>query len=82
MRSVNEYLVLYDYGTGGLWAVLHAQAENKILEKFPNLKIFYDKPVWMNNDEYLKIASETGFSINSIPKEHWLWKTNTDLLLR
>jgi hypothetical protein len=32
-----EYLVLYDYGMGGVWAYLTAENEDQIRERFPQL---------------------------------------------
>ena len=41
-----EYLVLYDYGMGGVWANLTAENEDQIRERFPQLQVVTERPSW------------------------------------
>lgn len=47
-----RYLVVYDYGTGGLWAFIRAGSRDAILSKFPQLEIIDQRPEWMTKEEY------------------------------
>lgn len=73
---MNNYLVLYDYGSGGLWAVLKAESKQKILETIPKLQILDTRPSWMTEQNYQEILKETGYSIDSIPVDSWLSQIN------
>lgn len=43
-----EYLVCYDYGTGGLWGVLIAVSADAIRAKYPELGVADSVPAWMD----------------------------------
>jgi hypothetical protein len=45
------FLVLYDYGQGGLWAHLIAESENQIRSRHPELVILEARPAWMSAEE-------------------------------
>ena len=47
----DRYLVVYDYGTGGLWAYVTASSETEILEAFPELEVVHEQPGWMGDAE-------------------------------
>lgn len=42
--TTREFYVLYDYGQGGLWAILVAESAEQVRERFPQLKIFEEAP--------------------------------------
>jgi len=46
-----EYLVLYDYGTGGAWAYILAESRDQIAERYPQLEIVAEPPDWLTGDE-------------------------------
>lgn len=46
------FLVAYDYGSGGLWAILMAPSIEAIAVKYPELTIAEDRPSWMTSDRY------------------------------
>jgi hypothetical protein len=50
-RSKKRYLVVYDYGTGGLWGVIEARSETEILSEYPELKIV-SRPAWMSEERF------------------------------
>lgn len=54
----DEFLVCYDYGMGGLWAVLIAPSEDAIKSKYPELSIASSQPAWMTDDRMARLRSE------------------------
>lgn len=60
------FLVVYDYGMGGVWLLIDARSVEEIESKYPKLKAYEDKPDWMSNSE----KSETIQDIENI-KYHW-----------
>ncbi len=46
----SRYLVVYDYGTGGVWAYVTAPSEDAILQAFPELQVVRERPEWMDDD--------------------------------
>ena len=46
-----RYLVVYDYGMGGLWAYVIASSATQILDAFPELKVVHEQPEWMDDAE-------------------------------
>jgi len=53
-----EYLVAYDYGMGGLWAILIAPSEDAITAKYPELAVAPERPPWMDDDRYDRLRGE------------------------
>lgn len=50
-----EFLFAYDYGIGGLWAVLMAPSPEAIRAKYPELGVAPERPTWMNDEHYEKL---------------------------
>lgn len=70
------YLVVYDYGQGGVWFLLDARSVSEIQKKWPFFKAYKDRPEWMSPDEklrYVERCKETEFQwdIDNDP-EGWL----------
>jgi hypothetical protein len=65
------HLVLYDYGTGGLWAYVYAHSRDEISRKYPKLTIVENRPAWMSDETYDLISSVNAFAIGDEPPE-WL----------
>jgi hypothetical protein len=61
-----EYLIVYDYGMGGVWAILAARSEQEICEKYPELKVFDVRPSWMS-DAYYNNIRDNSFDIDVVP---------------
>ena len=61
------YLVAYDYGMGGLWGVIVARSAEEILAQYPELSIVSDRPKWMSDDEYERIAADETHDIDGAP---------------
>lgn len=67
----HPFLVVYDYGAGGVWAVIYAEDKAQIAAKYPLLKVVDTRPVWMTEDEYRQIRDALSFDIEAEPRG-WL----------
>lgn len=47
----SKFLVLYDYGQGGVWAYLLADSADEIRRAFPALRVFEQPPQWMKQQD-------------------------------
>ena len=61
-----EYLVVYDYETGGAWAFLTANSAEEILERLPELKIVTVKPTWLTPTEEEHIRRSMSIDIDDV----------------
>ena len=64
-------LVCYDYGMGGVWAVLLANGPVDVTNKYHWLTTFETRPEWMSEGEYNEIAATQTFDIDEAPRG-WL----------
>lgn len=62
-----DYLVVLDYGMGGLWAVVRAESKDQIGELYPELKVVEHRPVWMDDTEYESLRADE-LSIDAAPR--------------
>ena len=70
-RGKKQFLVVYNYGQGGVWAIIYAHSRLEIAKKYPQLKIYRFKPFWMNRVTYNKIKTTMALDINDAPSG-WL----------
>ncbi len=61
-----EFLVLYDYRKGGVWAYLMAESADQIEQMFPELKVVTDHPAWLTEDEERKLRARMTIDIDDI----------------
>lgn len=61
------FLVVYDYGMGGLWGTMMAASEEEIDAKYPELIIFDGRPDWMPEDDYEDVRSNV-YDVDEPPK--------------
>jgi hypothetical protein len=59
-----EFLVVYDYGMGGVWAFATARSEAEIEEVFPELTIIGERPEWMTPEEEQNIRAVSSFVVS------------------
>jgi len=59
-----RYLVLYDYGQGGLWGYVLAETAEDITRRFPELVVVNEVPDWMGGDLEVRLR-ETEEDIDS-----------------
>jgi hypothetical protein len=65
MVTKHTFLCVYDYGMGGIWMTIDASSANEIEKRFPDFKVIGDRPAWMTDDEYERIAQESAYDIDS-----------------
>jgi hypothetical protein len=53
-----EFLVCYDYGMGGLWAVMIAPSKTAISKTYPELLFAVEQPGWMTDEYFEKLRSD------------------------
>jgi hypothetical protein len=70
-KAKAPFLVVYDYGAGGVWSIVHARTAAEITAKYPELKVFEPRPAWMDDKEYARIARVRAFDIDAHPSG-WL----------
>ncbi|HEY8002882.1 MAG TPA: hypothetical protein VIE16_01575 [Phenylobacterium sp.] len=49
------YLVVYDYGAGGVWATIMAPSAAAIASKYPLLKVIAERPSWMDDNQHNRL---------------------------
>ena len=54
-----RFLVLYDYGQGGLWGYVGASSAEEITARFPEVEIVEDTPAWLTMDLRKKLEQRT-----------------------
>lgn len=62
----SEYLIAYDYGSGGLWGVILARSEDEITGVYPEVTVVRNRPKWMTDERYAELA-DTPYDIDGAP---------------
>lgn len=60
---LREFLIVYDYGTGGVWGLALASNPAKIREHFPQLRIVAERPIWMDDGRFQKLREASSFVV-------------------
>lgn len=68
-----RFLVVHDYGMGGVWAIIHARSREEIYGKYPDIKVLDARPGWMSDADYETIVSRLSYDIDDEP-QGWLSK--------
>ena len=74
--SKSLFLVVYDYGTGGVWQYFRARSPNEIIAQYPGLKVVSKRPPWMTDAFHSKQVSKA-YDIDEPPDE-WLSATQVE----
>jgi hypothetical protein len=61
--AFGAYLVCYDYGQGGVWAMIRAESPDSINASYPELTVFESPPDWMSGDELDRIRATTTLDV-------------------
>jgi hypothetical protein len=61
---MKEFLVVYDYGSGGVWGIAIASSEKEISQHFPDLQVVPDRPEWMDDEMVGRIRDESFFVLD------------------
>jgi hypothetical protein len=62
-----EFLVAYDYGTGGLWGILYARSKEEIAKLYPELIVIDERPKWMTEGELDRIRELESHDTDGAP---------------
>jgi hypothetical protein len=62
-----EYLVVYDYGMGGRWAIVDAPNAETITLEYPELTVVDDRPPWMTDNYYRDLRARELHTIEAEP---------------
>ena len=60
----HAFLTVYDYGAGGVWAIVRSPDKKSIERKYPILDVLDERPTWMSDDLYAKIAERHFYDID------------------
>jgi hypothetical protein len=66
-----EFFALYDYGQGGLWAILRAESTEQIHRRYPALEVFEGRPP-MLDDSTVAAIRHAGVRDIDDPPDGWL----------
>jgi len=66
-----EFLVLYDYGQGGLWAIIRADTAQQIRDRYPQLQVFEKRPSFLSADMLADLQRKPAADIDD-PPTGWL----------
>jgi hypothetical protein len=66
-----EFFVVYDYGQGGLWAILRAESAEQVRRKYPGVEVFEGRPP-MLNDATVSSIRRAGVRDIDDPPDGWL----------
>ena len=67
MHAKQPFLTVYDYGGGGVWAVVRSPDKKSIKRKYPILDVFDERPNWMGDEVYAKIVERNFYDIDDEP---------------
>lgn len=59
-----SFLVVYDYGQGGVWAFINATSRAEIKRRFPEFEVFDKPPGWMSADVLARLSERMTFDID------------------
>ena len=65
-RDKRPFLVVYDYGQGGIWAYVLAQSANEIESRFPDLRVVATRPDWMDDEREARIRKNRTLDIDAV----------------
>ena len=66
-----DFLAVHDYGTGGIWVIIHARSEQEIIALYPELAVVKERPAWMTDAIYSTIKERMSFDLDQ-PPSGWL----------
>ena len=57
------FLVVYDYGTGGVWIYIYAKSAEQIKARYPGLTVITEWRDWMTPDRVVELTATIGASM-------------------
>jgi hypothetical protein len=67
-----RFLVVYDYGQGGVWAFIWARSQEEIDTKFRDLKVVDEFPDWLRGEELAVTEQRMTFDIDDVKTDDWI----------
>jgi hypothetical protein len=67
-----RFLVVYDYGQGGVWAFVWARSEDEICRVFRDLKVVDPVPSWLTGDQLAATEQRMTFDIDHVKPDEWI----------
>jgi len=61
------FLAVYDYGAGDVWTIVRSPDIKSIKRKYPILEVLDQRPCWMSDDQYARIAERHFYDIDDEP---------------
>jgi hypothetical protein len=52
-----RYLVVYDYGQGGLWGYVLAESADDIERRYPDVRVIEEAPAWLDAELQAKLLA-------------------------
>lgn len=62
--SKKAFLVVHDYGQGGVWAYVRATSKEQIQRRLPGLEVVDRPPSWMTREDLARIEQRMTFDID------------------
>jgi hypothetical protein len=62
-----RHLVAYDYGMGGLWAVVIASSPEAISARYPEVAVANERPHWMTDERYRELSDDPVWLDEEVP---------------
>ena len=59
-----KFLVVYDYGQGGIWAFVIAEAPDEVKSRYPELDVIERRPDWMTSE--IEVGLDT-YDLEDVP---------------
>lgn len=60
-----NFLVVYDYGMGGVWAFVRARSREDIEAQFPELVVYTDPPESMSEADIARVAARGTYDLDT-----------------
>jgi hypothetical protein len=71
-ENKSRFLVLYDYGQGGVWAYVWARSPMEITEIFRDLVVVEKQPDWMGASDIARIDETMTFDVDRLAPSDWI----------
>jgi hypothetical protein len=74
LNPLSEFLIVDDYGTGGIWFVVRAANESDIRAVLPKVVIYSSgsRPEWMSAEKLADIATRRTYDLDRLPDSPWM----------
>jgi hypothetical protein len=73
-QEKNRFLVVDDYGSGGIWFIVLAVSAEQIRARLHNVKVYKpgERPSWMTLEFLDGVADRRTYDVDHLPQSAWL----------